>query len=164
MDYPPDYGKNKGPGQLVDPVWNFRAGFSGLSLGPSEAMHELDSWREEKRSAYLYRAVADAESGTPRQILFLELAQAAERQAALWEGEVRKLGGALPARFMPDRRTRMVARLVAWLGPRRLRPVLAAMKVRGMSLYEQALPVHGMPASVAEIGRRHQGIGGNNLR
>jgi len=127
-------------------------------------MHELDSWREEKSSAYLYRAVADAESGTPRQILFLELAQAAERQAGLWEQEVRKLGGALPARFAPDPRTRLVARLVGWLGPRRMRPVLAAMKVRGMSLYEQALPVHGIPASVAEIGRRHQGIGGNNLR
>ena len=45
--------------------------------------HELESWYEEKQSAYLYRIVSDAESGTPRQVLFLELASAAEKQAGL---------------------------------------------------------------------------------
>jgi hypothetical protein len=44
-------------------------------------MHALQSWREEMRSAYLYRVVSDMESGTPRQLLFLELARAAEEQA-----------------------------------------------------------------------------------
>ena len=32
-------------------------------------MHELESWHDEKQSAYLYRIVSDAESGTPRQML-----------------------------------------------------------------------------------------------
>ncbi len=55
----------------------------------------LESWREEKRSAYLYRLVSDAESGTARQMLFLELAQAAERQAELWQAEIGKAGATL---------------------------------------------------------------------
>ena len=40
---------------------------------------EIESWSEEKRSAYLYRAVATAEAGTPRQALFKELSHEAER-------------------------------------------------------------------------------------
>ena len=40
-------------------------------------MHALESWIEEKRSAWLYRIVSDAESGSARQVLFLELARAA---------------------------------------------------------------------------------------
>ena len=47
-------------------------------------MHELDSWGEEMRSAFLYRVVAQAEAGTPRQGLFQELAHEAEKQAAIW--------------------------------------------------------------------------------
>jgi VIT1/CCC1 family predicted Fe2+/Mn2+ transporter len=50
-------------------------------------------------------------------------------------------------------------------GPRRLRAVLSAMKVRGMSLYTNATPGHAMPRSVEEVGRRHRGIeSGGNLR
>ena len=100
--------------------------------------HELESWLEEKQSSYLYRLVSDAESGTPRQLLFLELARAADTQADLWVAEMKKTGITLPGPYSPDRRTRIVGRLVKWLGPRRMRPVLAAMKVRGMSLYTKA--------------------------
>lgn len=127
-------------------------------------MHELKSWQAEKRSAYLYRAISDAESGTPRQILFLELARAADKQARLWEQEAGKTGGQMPTKFAPDVRSRLVAWLVGRLGPQRLKPVLAAMKVRGMSVYEGSVPAHPMPANVAEIGRRHKGMGGGNLR
>jgi VIT1/CCC1 family predicted Fe2+/Mn2+ transporter len=127
--------------------------------------HELQSWREEKQSAYLYRLVSDAESGTPRQILFLELAKAADEQAELWAREIRKAGGEPPAAYRPDPRTRLVGRLVTWLGPRRMRSVLAAMKVRGMSLYTKAAPGHAMPTDLAQVGLRHRGVGsGGNLR
>lgn len=120
---------------------------------------------EEKRSAYLYRIVSDAESGTPRQILFLELAKAAEEQAELWAKEAAKRGCSVPSIFRPDSRTRVVALLVKWLGPRFLRPMLAAMKIRGMSLYSKASPGHGIPVSLADVGRRHKGVGsGGNLR
>lgn len=128
-------------------------------------MHELDSWREEKRSAYLYRVVAEAESGTTRAGLFAELAQEADKQAAIWARHAESAGGGVPPHFDPDVRTRIVAQLVRWLGPRPLRGVLAAMKVRGMSLYTHAQLGHAMPQSVEDVGRRHRGVeGGGNLR
>jgi len=127
--------------------------------------HALEGWLEEKRSVYLYRAVAEAESGTPRQTLFNELAEAAEGQAGLWATEIRKEGGIPPTTFHPDMRTRLVAWLLPRLGTRAMRHVLAAMKVRGMSLYFKPTTTHGMPTSLAEVGTRHQGHGGNgNLR
>lgn len=128
-------------------------------------MHELDGWREEKRSAYLYRVVAEAEAGTPRAALFSELAREAEKQAAIWARHAQNAGRSVPERYAPDARTRVVARLVRRFGPRPLRGVLAAMKVRGMSLYTHALPGHAMPHSVDDIGRRHHGLeSGGNLR
>ncbi len=128
-------------------------------------MHELDSWREEKRSAYLYRVVAATESGTPRAALFEGLAREADKQAEIWARHARAAGQAVPEQFAPDARTRVVARLVRALGPRRLRGMLAAMKVRGMSLYHAARTGHPMPQSVEEVGRRHRGVEtGGNLR
>jgi VIT1/CCC1 family predicted Fe2+/Mn2+ transporter len=128
-------------------------------------MHELDSWREEKRSAYLYRIVAEAEGGTPRAALFGELAQEADKQAAIWADHIRKAGRRVPDDFAPDARARLVAYLVRRMGPRPLRGVLAAMKVRGMSLYTHARLGHAMPQSIEEVGRRHRGVeGGGNLR
>ena len=121
--------------------------------------HELASWHEEKQSSYLYRIVSDAESGTPRQILFLELAKAAEKQADLWVTEMKKSGVTPPAHYFPDWRTRVVGRLVKWFGPRRMRPVLAAMKVRGMSLYTKAPVGHAIPTQLSEVGRRHHNVG-----
>lgn len=125
-------------------------------------MNALESWREEKRSAYLYRIISDAESGTARQILFLELAQAAERQAQIWAEQARRGGVALPERYQPEPRVRLVAALVRRFGPRALRGVLAAMKVRGMSIYNPA--DHHIPTSLKEVGLRHRGMGGGNLR
>lgn len=128
-------------------------------------MSALDNWTEEKRSAHLYRAVSEAERDTPRQALFRELAQAAETQAGHWEAVIAKTGGAPPREYRPDMRTRLVAALVPLLGPRALRGVLAAMKVRGMAVYSKAGPGHPMPVRLADVGRRHQGVGtGGNLR
>ena len=43
--------------------------------------------------------------------------------------------------------------------------MLAALKVRGLSAYDSRPAAgHGMPTSVAEVGRRHKGYGGGNLR
>lgn len=127
-------------------------------------MHALDSWKEEKRSAWLYRIVSDAEAGTPRQVLFLELAQAADSQAELWAEELRKAGRPVPGGFRPDRRARVVAWLVGRLGVAPLRGMLAAMKVRGMSLYNAPLP-HGMPTRADRIDAgRHRMPGGGGLR
>lgn len=128
-------------------------------------MHELESWAEEKQSAYLYRVVAEAEAGTPRAALFSRLAEEADKQAAIWAEHALRNGGGAPQAFVPDLRARVVAALVRRLGPRRLRAVLAAMKVRGMSLYAAASEGHPMPQSVEDIGRRHRSAEtGGNLR
>ena len=131
-------------------------------------MNPLESWTEEQRSAFLYRACADAESGTVRAELFRRLAGEAEAQAAIWRAQLTSRGHPAPGPFMPDARTRLVASLVQWLGPRRLKNVLAAMKVRGMAVYGAALPSepgHAAPPAGSLFERRHRGLGGGgNLR
>jgi VIT1/CCC1 family predicted Fe2+/Mn2+ transporter len=119
-------------------------------------------WFDELRSAYLYRVIAEVERGSPRSGLFLELAREAEGQAAIW---AKKAGlASLPA-FAPDLRTRIVAGLLRRYGPRAMRGILAAMKVRGLSVYSHSAPGHPAPTSVEEIGQRHRGVGGGgNLR
>ncbi len=130
-------------------------------------MNPHASWHEEQRSAYLYRACATAERDTRLGELFQRLAGEAEAQAAIWRAHLTSKGEAPPGPFVPDVRTRLVARLVAALGPRRLRGVLAAMKVRGMSAYDGALPDdgHARPAAGASLEHRHRSLGGGgNLR
>jgi VIT1/CCC1 family predicted Fe2+/Mn2+ transporter len=131
-------------------------------------MNPLESWTEEQRSAFLYRACADAESGTVRAELFRRLAGEAEAQAAIWRAQLTSRGHPAPGPFVPDARTRLVAGLVQWLGPRRLKNVLSAMKVRGMAVYGAAMPSesgHALPPVGALFERRHRGLGGGgNLR
>jgi VIT1/CCC1 family predicted Fe2+/Mn2+ transporter len=131
-------------------------------------MNPLESWTEEQRSAFLYRACANAESGTVRAELFRRLAGEAEAQAAIWRAQLTSRGHPAPGPFVPDARTRLVASLVQWLGPRRLKNVLAAMKVRGMAVYGAGLPSetgHTAPPAGAMFERRHRGLGGGgNLR
>ncbi len=45
-------------------------------------MSIIESWREEKQSAWLYRAVAEAEPDIRKSMLFTTLADAAESQGA----------------------------------------------------------------------------------
>jgi VIT1/CCC1 family predicted Fe2+/Mn2+ transporter len=122
--------------------------------------HSQEGWHEEKRSAYLYRAMAEAEAGTPRAELFRGLAAEAESQAGIW---ARQAGTAAPE-FAPDLRARMVAALVRRYGPRPLRAVLVAMKVRGLSVYSHAAPGHPLPTTLEEVGKRHRGGSGGKLR
>jgi VIT1/CCC1 family predicted Fe2+/Mn2+ transporter len=126
-----------------------------------DSEHSQAGWHEEKRSAYLYRVMAEAEAGTPRAELFSGLAAEAENQAGIW---ARQAGSAVPE-FAPDLRARMVAALVRRHGPRPLRAVLVAMKVRGLSVYSHAAPGHPLPTTLEEVGKRHRGVsGGGNLR
>jgi VIT1/CCC1 family predicted Fe2+/Mn2+ transporter len=125
-----------------------------------------ESWTEEKQSAWLYRVMARAEPEPRRSALFADLARAAEAQAAIWARRF-AAGGEPPAPFEPSVRLRLVAALVSRFGPRRLRPVLAAMKVRGLSIYSASTIVaeHPMPTAVEEVGGRHRAIGhGGSLR
>jgi len=127
----------------------------------------VDSWYHEKESAWLYRQVAAAETDPVKSALFLKLAAAAEEQAAKWQlaaqrGESR----AAERQFIPSLRARIVARLLARFDPRSLRPILAAMKLRGLSIYSAPLASagHAMPTSLAQVGARHRSALGGGLR
>ena len=121
-----------------------------------------DGWREEKRSAYLYRVIAECERGTPREMLFRSLAKEADGQAEIWN---RVAGRDSTPEYSPDLRTRIVAGLLGRRGPRAMRAVLAAMKVRGLSVYTHAAPGHPAPTSIEDMASRHRGMGtSGNLR
>ncbi len=125
-------------------------------------MDDNDGWLEEKRSAHLYRIIADFELGTPREVLFRSLAVEADNQAAIW---ARKSEGGPRAEYRPDLRTRIVGELVRARGPRAMRGILTAMKVRGLSVYSHAAPGHPTPTTIEDMASRHRGIGtGGNLR
>ncbi len=122
-----------------------------------------ESWLEEKQSAWLYREVAAAEFDPRMKKLFLSLADAADGQAKQWS-----TAQAEPS-FSPSLRARITAKLAHRLGPRNMRSILAAMKIRGLSAYDGqttgAPPgTHAMPSNVRDIGHRHKGLGGGNLR
>ncbi len=124
----------------------------------------LSGWVEEKRSAYLYRVIAEVEKTSVRGGLFRELAGEAENQARIWADLAGEAAATLPE-YRPDMRTRIVERLVRRYGPRALRTVLAAMKVRGLSIYTQPVLGHPRPVSVEESEARHRGVqSGANLR
>jgi VIT1/CCC1 family predicted Fe2+/Mn2+ transporter len=128
----------------------------------------LPSWYHEKESAWLYRQVAAAEPDPHKQRLFTQLAAAAEEQAAKWESSSRQpqsAAGAADRVFVPSLRARIVAMLARLLGPRAVRSVLAAMKLRGLSVYTAPTAGgHAMPTTLSDVGVRHRGGLGGNLR
>ncbi len=126
-------------------------------------MSSLDSWHEEKQSAWLYRELAACETDAKVAELFRALAAAADFQADKW---LANSGRTVTPDFSPSVRARLTASLARILGPRRVRHMLAAMKVRGLSAYDsqRSLAGHLMPTSVSDVGARHKGFGGGNLR
>ena len=126
-------------------------------------MSSLDSWHEEKQSAWLYRELASCESDAKIAELFRALATAADFQADKW---LANAGLTAPPAFAPSVRARIAAVLARAFAPRRVRHMLAAMKVRGLSAYDsqRSLAGHLMPTSVSDVGARHKGYGGGNLR
>jgi vacuolar iron transporter family protein len=128
----------------------------------------LDNWYHEKESAWLYQQVAAAEPDPRKSRLFLQLAGAAEEQAAKWEVSARARAGgtqgaaaATPARrvFVPSLRARIVARLIRRFGPRSLRPMLAAMKLRGLSIYSAPAAIALGSSGIARPGNKGAGDG-----
>ncbi len=123
-------------------------------------MSARESWAHEKESAWLYSVLAASEPIAAHRELFAQLGAEAEAQASIWSKDAGE-----QAEFTPSLRARLVARLVRRLGARRLRGVLAAMKVRGLSVYAGPAHAHSIPQSVEEVGRRHPGVkSGGGLR
>lgn len=129
-------------------------------------MSATENWAEEMQSAYLYRVLAETEPDPGKKTLFRRLGEAAQSQAGIWAQQARAHGTVLPGTFHPPLRARLVALLIRTLGPRALRPVLAAIKVRGLSVYSApAHSGHVMPTSIDDFGHRHRGAeSGGNLR
>lgn len=128
-------------------------------------MEALENWKEEKRSAYLYNAIANIETDPVHQKLFQNLARMAERQAGIWEKSLQAANLSPPQKYTPDLRVRVVIQLVRWFGARSLRVALAALKVRGMSIYQGGDIGHPLPTKADEMEHRHHSVSkGNNLR
>ncbi|MFZ5580370.1 MAG: VIT1/CCC1 transporter family protein [Pseudomonadota bacterium] len=103
----------------------------------------LKGWREEMQSAWLYARLAECEPDPRLAALFGELAEAALEQAAIWADKLPD--GSVVRVFRPSARARLVAHLARVCSPRRIRPVLAAMKVRGLSAYQGAMAPSSHP-------------------
>jgi VIT1/CCC1 family predicted Fe2+/Mn2+ transporter len=121
----------------------------------------IGGWTEEMRSAWLYRVMAEAAPDATLRDLYRRLADEAEEQAGIWARNATADGVPVPAAYRPDSRARVVAGLVRRLGVRPMRPVLAAMKIRGLSALQRLAVGHAMPTRVEEVGGRHGGKGGN---
>jgi len=98
-------------------------------------MEIYTSWWEEKRSAYLYAIMAKNEKNMLHKKLFIDLKNAAEKQAHIWEKKMQESTLQSPIEFVPDIRTRLVATLVTLLGTESMHTILSAMKIRGMSVF-----------------------------
>jgi VIT1/CCC1 family predicted Fe2+/Mn2+ transporter len=122
-------------------------------------MHALDNWQEEMRSAYLYKIIARQEKVASRQQLFSQLAHEAESQAGIWAVEAQKSGYQAPKIYLPETRTKIVAWLIKCFGAPNIKPILAAIKIRGLSVYsnKRAVGYHPIPTSVEEVGASHRG-------
>ena len=110
----------------------------------------LTSLRDEREAEYLYGTLSATESGRIGA-LFTALETESGRQARLWENALKKLNESPPV-FRPGLRAKIVTLLIHRLGDRRLLPVLAAMKVRGLSIYRDAggdMMAEGAAASLA---------------
>ena len=120
-------------------------------------------WREECQSAWLYRVIAAHEKDPAVSDMFRALADAADVQASLWTRQMQTP----PPAFRPEFRARLAARLLRWWGPRAVKPMLASLKIRGLSALSGRGSglTHAMPTEVGEVGARHRGVGsGGNLR
>ncbi|MBI5431815.1 MAG: VIT1/CCC1 transporter family protein [Planctomycetes bacterium] len=129
-------------------------------------MAALESWHEEKQSAFLYRVLAEAESGNARARMFAQLADNAEKQAGMWAERLKSAGSPPPSSFQPETRARIAARLIRIFGGRSMRPMLAALKVRGLSLYSvpSLSSGHAMPTTLSPERRHRAASSGGSLR
>lgn len=122
-------------------------------------MHANHGWLEEKQSAYLYRIVAENEIAEHTKQLFNQLAHEAEKQAKLWENEAKKAGCPVTSEYKPSTRVRLISVLISTFGARRIKPILAAVKIRGLSVYSQKPLGHPVHTNVEDIGASHRGTG-----
>lgn len=124
-------------------------------------MGSFENWLEEKKSAYLYKVLSDKESNATRKQLFLELSKKAEEQALIWQNS----DTSTSFHFKPDIRTRLLSQLIKRFDPKKILPILAAAKVRGISVYTHSMGHHIKPKTIEDVGVSHTALSsGGNLR
>jgi len=125
----------------------------------------VERWHAEFQAAWIYDQLAVLEQDERRRTLWRELAVAAGEQAGLLAQDLAREGRARPD-FHPSWRARTAVACARRFGIRTARPLLAALKVRGLSVFSAAAPdVHAMPHDASEIGARHRRAGtGGQLR
>ena len=130
-----------------------------------ESAHSLLlSWRQEKEAAYLYDVLSGRVKETRIKALFLALGEEAEEQAQLWATVYTETYAKSLPPFSPSIRTQCIKQLICWFGPKAIRKILSAAKIRGMSIYHPPLG-HAFPESIEDVGQRHQSSeAGNRLR
>lgn len=125
----------------------------------------ITSWKQEKEAAYLYQVIAEHSDSAHKKKLFNQLAQEADGQAELWVDALKKTGYMEAPTLSLSWRTQIIKRLIIRFGSERMRAILSAAKVRGMSIYNTESIGHAMPEDISEVGRRHQSSStSNNLR
>jgi len=117
----------------------------------------------ERQSAYLYRILAETESQPAIQRMFRHLEREANLQGEIWAAKMEKSGIKPPLGYRPDLRTRLVVSLVRRFGVRHMHLILAAMKVRGLSVYSSAPAGHPTPTRLQDVGRRHRATGASGV-
>lgn len=148
-----------------------------------------DNLRDELNGAALYTALAAAETDPVRKDLFLQLAKAEASHAQFWREKL-AAAGVEQADFVPDFRTRLLARLARRFGPGFVLPTVAAAEYADRNKYASQADAqvlseeerghaavianavagrNGQAAGVtgADIARAepwHRGGSGNNLR
>jgi vacuolar iron transporter family protein len=127
-------------------------------------MTALDNWKEEKRSAFLYRKLAELESNPVHKKLFLDLSDLADKQASIWEAQLKKSNIPLPMHVVVGFRAQLVLWLAKHFGARSLRIALSAMKIRGMSIYHVGEIPHPTPEAGVVENQHHTIQRGNNIR
>lgn len=148
----------------------------------------LENWQDEIESAFLYRALAKAESQPALAEVYRRLALTEQTHAQFWEEKLQRAGYSLPKRRI-GWRTRMLALFAQWFGAQFILPTVNAMEQVDSHSYDAQhdthstrLPVEersharllqaissdspkGMEGStIAQMEGRHRTAGGNTLR
>jgi VIT1/CCC1 family predicted Fe2+/Mn2+ transporter len=146
----------------------------------------LVNLKEERTSAFLYRALAEYEQNPKIAEVYRRLADVEEAHAALWARKLEEGGAAAPV-FRPAARTRLLVRLARHFGTGAVLPALSSREVTASQDYGEQPEAAEMMATersharllsqigqttrgglggsaLAQIEGRHRMSGGNALR
>ena len=154
----------------------------------SDVARYLENWQDEIDSAFLYRALARAETQPALANVYQRLAATEESHAQFWQEKLLQVGYPLP-RPRIGWRTRMLALLAKQFGPQFVLPTINAMEQVDSHSYDAQPDAHNSPlpmqersharlleaiagssgrglegGTLAQIEGRHRTAGGNSLR